>query len=461
MKKAGIMLVILFVVLSFFSCRNEVDLERNFPIPSTWGELFDIFHSKMSTNYLFWSLDYNEGRDWDSVYGEYKPLFDELGAIEEGRTEDAQKANSNKAFEYFFDILKVLHDGHFSISFNDGNGAEANHYSFSPSTYRILKSLGVSDEDVFEAFLMTREEREEKYPGYYNLQEENTANIANYVFRVDISKVDGYQSEINGTGTYSSSTFSVLKIDGSSPVVGITGILPNDIAYLSFSGFEFVTNVGTQGEAIENFLTDFSDNITTAGIQGVIVDLRGNGGGATADLKILWPEFFTDDMDSVHAADTRRKKSEGRTDYTAWVPFEICKDGDRTSNYDNRVPIAVLINENSCSCAEMSTMLFKALGDEHGYTVRVFGTNSMGGTGMLYYDDRKEQSEIYFNGGITKIEPYVDLIYTPFCQLRAYDGVIYEGVGITPDEIVPFNYDNFTKGTDARLDAAITWLTTI
>ena len=106
-------------------------------------------------------------------------------------------------------------------------------------------------------------------------------------------------------------------------------------------------------------------------------------------------------------------------------------------------------------------MLFKALGDEHGYTVRVFGTNSMGGTGMLYYDDRKEQSEINFNGGITKIEPYVDLIYTPFCQLRAYDGVIYEGVGITPDEIVPFNYENFTKGTDNRLDAAITWLTTI
>ena len=96
------------------------------------------------------------------------------------------------------------------------------------------------------------------------------------------------------------------------------------------------------------------------------------------------------------------------------------------------------------------------LRDYHGYTVRTFGSYTAGGNGML--NGTSEGSEYEYNAGTTRIDPYVSLIYTPYLQLKYCNGTIYEGVGIAPDEEIPFDYNNFINGDDERLNAAIRWI---
>ena len=101
----------------------------------------------------------------------------------------------------------------------------------------------------------------------------------------------------------------------------------------------------------------------------------------------------------------------------------------------------------------MSTFTLMALRDNYGYDVRLFGTHSCGGTGVLH-----DASETLFNAGITSIPPYISLMYTPYLQTRYLDGRSYEGTGIPVDEVVPFDAEAFERGDDRRLEAALAWL---
>ena len=248
----------------------------------------------------------------------------------------------------------------------------------------------------------------------------------------------------------------------SSDLVVLYGKSSDGIVYLGFSGFSFAEVPSN----LSSILYDFYSMLS--GAKGVIIDLRGNGGGSVSDIPTLWSPFITDDTGSVHFADTRRKSGDNRMDYGPWAAFELFPRSQYTGDFyldippvsfDKDIPIAVLHNSGSVSCAEFSVMFFRALRQFYGYNVKTFGSATAGGNGMLLNEDTHTESEILFNAGITDIKPYVTLLYTPYCQMRYVDGTIYEGIGIPPDKPSDFVYEDFEAGTDARLQAAIDWIT--
>ena len=54
----------------------------------------------------------------------------------------------------------------------------------------------------------------------------------------------------------------------------------------------------------------------------------------------------------------------------------------------------------------------------------------------------------------------MNILYTPYLQTRYLDGRNFEGKGIpvSNDGYIPYDYQAFRRGDDARLKAAIDWL---
>lgn len=454
--------ILLLILIAAASCRNQTIPDYEYKEPTTWAELFDIFWMKMNTNYLFWNLEYEKGLDWDDVYTEYHADFEKLGAITDNsnRSKDEQKSNTQAAYRLFFDIVKDLSDGHYYLRITD----ETTSIGISPDNIRKMKVLGYEDNRIFESLMA-----QEDLLANHESKIENTLNIARNSFgisEVEVSdsanikpvKALGYNFESKPM------YFLNYRLDPTSTFVVLYGRSSDDIVYLGFNGFSF-SDIGSI-EAPSDILKDFYPMLENA--KGVIIDLRGNGGGSVSDIPTLWSSFITEDAGTVHFADTRRKSGDNRMDYGPWAAFELFPRSQYTGefyldippvSFDKDIPIAVLHNSGSVSCAEFSVMFFRALGQFYGYNVRTFGSATAGGNGMLMPEDTHTESEILFNAGITDIKPYVTLLYTPYCQMRYVDGTIYEGVGIPPDQTSDFVYEDFEAGTDARLQAAIDWIT--
>ena len=139
---------------------------------------------------------------------------------------------------------------------------------------------------------------------------------------------------------------------------------------------------------------------------------------------------------------TRRKIGPNRLSYGAWQPWIVSEASDKPLD----VPIVVLVNSTTASCGELSTMIFRALAEE-GYEVTIMGASTLGAHGAV-----PEKAEEY-NAGSFAIEPWIKLTYTAGSETVYRDGVSYEGKGIPVDVEIPWNYDSFMAGNDARLSA--------
>ena len=237
MKKARKVILILLLVLFIVSCRPQPDLSRDFPETETWGETFEVFWKKMSTNYLFWSLDYDEGRGWDSVYDEYKEKFDALGLVEDStRSAEEQKKNTLKAYRYFFEITKSLSDGHYALEIDDKSG---NRIRLSPSSYRSLKNYGFNDDDIFKFLYDPEYLSNPIFSDWLEYCMENTATIMEKTFGLP-SDVGGYNDALANGALAEQYHFSAMKYfntrNGFHIVLGRNS---EGIVYFSFSGFNF------------------------------------------------------------------------------------------------------------------------------------------------------------------------------------------------------------------------------
>ncbi len=462
MKKICKIAVLLLLVFFAVSCRPQPDLSRDFGEPETWGETFEIFWKKMSTNYVFWNLDYDEGRGWDSVYDEYRGKFDSLGLVNDtDRSDSEQKENSLKAYRYFFDITKDLSDGHYLLQMDDQRN---NAFQISPSTYRSLKEYGFTDDELFRFFSDTEYRQDPKFSSWRECFYENTVAIMNNTFCLP-SEVIGSSVPSGPLATkYKFGTMQyVYKVvdTGASetPFHIVLGKTEDGIVYFSFNTFmfyDFFAEAAIKGEdnAVTSIVEEFYNMASSADTKGIIIDLRGNTGGNIADMSILWTALLPDDVDSLTIGYTRRKASENRTDYNAWTPFIVSRSElFDVGTFNEDIPLAVILNDSSVSCAEMSTCAFMALRDGYGYNVRLFGSSSCGGMGSL-----NEESEERYNGGITAVMPFISLLYTPFCQMKYLDGNRYEGKGLPVDEYIKYNSEAFNSGMDPRLSAALEWI---
>ena len=180
------------------------------------------------------------------------------------------------------------------------------------------------------------------------------------------------------------------------------------IGYILISEFDSVT--------YDQFVAAL-DDLESQGMQGLVIDLRGNPGGnlttVTDMLKLLLPEGTI----------VSTKDKYGNTE-------EITCDG----KHEFTKPLAVLVNQYSASAAE----IFSG-------AIQDYGTGTI--VGMTTYGKGVVQQLMDLGDG-TCLKVTIAEYYTP-------SGRSINGTGVTPDVEVEYEYDENNPEADKQLDKAL------
>ena len=187
-----------------------------------------------------------------------------------------------------------------------------------------------------------------------------------------------------------------------------TRMLEDEIGYLAISEFDSVT--------LEQYKEGLEE-LKAQGMEGLIVDLRGNPGGnldtVCEILDLMLPEgliVYTEDKDG------------NRQEFTSDEAQEV------------QVPLAVLVDGNSASASE----IFAGAIQDYGLG-QIVGTQSYG-KGVV-------QSVFDLQDG-TSVKLTIAEYFTP-------NGRSIDGEGITPDVEVEYQYDENNPDADNQLEKAM------
>jgi len=162
---------------------------------------------------------------------------------------------------------------------------------------------------------------------------------------------------------------------------------------------------------------------------GIVIDLRGNGGGVAAMVAGIAGHFLDE---RIALGVMRTRTTELRL---VANPRRVSPAGRRVTPYDG--PLAILTDGQTGSASEVFAGGMQAIG-----RARVFGTTSAGAVLPATLDRL----------------PNGDVLYHAFAEFTAADGITLEGRGVIPDEEVPLRREDLLAGRDAALQAAIRWI---
>jgi hypothetical protein len=390
------LLGILCSFLALAGCRKTISSTpeaTSYP-GDNYPDVFQSFWNGMNTNYVFWGVDTT---NWDNMYKVYKPLFDQLTVFD--------SAHEAKAEQYFQQMTQGLIDSHYTLDFVTGN-------SFSPAEYRKL----LTD------------------PNYFA----DSAFPVGVIDTLIPTKYLDHGSVVMGTDT--------VSLEGTAtPFTAITGTLGGSVLYLYFSNFA-ISQAGAHTQPVFNQFFGLLHRYA-ASIKGIVIDLRGNGGGEIEDLDYLMGQMVTSQYTFGY---TRYKNGVNRLDYSPWAPAVVKPWVGGSVNVT--APIVVLGDHLSVSMSEITIMAIKALANG-----KFIGTRTWGANGPL-------TSSVYFDGGQFTIggaswgpSGYM-FVYTSSSMFKYLNGDVYEGVGVPPDIYARETNAAYLNGDDLVLDAAEKYL---
>lgn len=371
--------LILSVLLA---CCKKVQLPDTTGQPGSFSEVFDHFWVKMNSRYVFWDMDTTR---WDDVYRRYKPLFARLDLHNAG--------DVSTSLQYFKDITGGLTDGHYSITFSN---------SF------------IAGQVIFPAF-----ERVRKKPVFHSLYPYTSIDTK----YLDPGYKEGYDSTTDPT--------QVLHV--------LSGTIQNKILYFTCNKFLLLRSaVSTRANGAQPVLQYFFSILShlPSNIKGIIIDVRGNGGGNLSDLNFLVGRLIDKPL---HFGYTRSKNGNGRLDYTPWVDAMVNPTADARKI---TIPIIVLADIFSASMAEIVVMAIHTLPNG-----TFIGETTWGATGAITGND-------VYNAGQFDIPGFLS-VYTASTEFKYLDGKNYEEQGFPPGIVVPFDHAALDAGHDPQMDKAI------
>jgi carboxyl-terminal processing protease len=165
------------------------------------------------------------------------------------------------------------------------------------------------------------------------------------------------------------------------------------------------------------------------GLDGMVIDLRGNGGGVGSMVMGL-AGHFTDERIPLGVMRTRSAELNFFAN-----PRRVDTKGERVAPYAG--PVAILTDGLTGSASEMF-----AGGMQAAERVRVFGDTTMGGV---------------LPASMSRL-PNGDVLYHAFGEFETADGTYLEGRGVYPDEPVSLSREALLTGRDEVLLAAMRWI---
>lgn len=162
---------------------------------------------------------------------------------------------------------------------------------------------------------------------------------------------------------------------------------------------------------------------------GLVIDLRGNGGGVLMMCMGLAGHFF-DEKKELGAMQYQASKMKFLAN-----PRRINPDGKRVTPYAG--PLAILIDETSGSASEVFAGGLQSVG-----RARVFGATSAGAVLPAR----------------TTTLPGGDSILHAMANFKTADGTLLEERGVIPDVPVALDRATLLAGRDPVLEAALAWL---
>ena len=248
-------------------------------------------------------------------------------------------------------------------------------------------------------------------------------------------------------------------------------LLKGNIAYFQFSDFhlaffnrdEFaehffnVSNPTTQQhvKAVKEVWTEWFNTVQQlhkAGtLGGVIIDVRGNGGGLALDGYYVTGSLLPEG--DVPFSYSRFKRGTGRYDYST-LTLNYLKTMEADKHEVITEPVVVMTNCKSLSMAEITTLVVKNM--ENGTHI---GKRSKGGICELTSDNESFTNNYMGHVGERGKTPVY--VYLPSVASFTLDNQIIEGEGIAPDIEVDFDEATFkATGRDTQLDRALQFLRT-
>lgn len=164
---------------------------------------------------------------------------------------------------------------------------------------------------------------------------------------------------------------------------------------------------------------------------GMVIDLRGNTGGAAAMTMGVAGHFF---------AESRKLGVMLTRDSTLnilAIPRRVNSAGELVEPFAG--PVAILTDETTGSASEVFAGGMQAVG-----RARVFGETTAGAV----------------LPAMTTRLPNGDTLLHALGDFETSSGVRLEGQGVIPDESVPLTRAGLLSGRDAALEAALDWITT-
>ena len=192
-------------------------------------------------------------------------------------------------------------------------------------------------------------------------------------------------------------------------------ILDDNIGYLRYESFSSPIGEGNIDEALMYMML----------CQGLIIDIRGNGGGDLTYAELLAARFC---KEKTLVGYTQHKTGKGHSDFSSLEPQYIEPSG----NIRWTKPVVVLTNRQVFSAANEFTMYMKAMP-----MVKVVGDHTGGGAGMPF-------SSSLPNGWVVR-----------FSAIPTYDAQRQSTeFGIDPDYYVSLSDEDVLKGRDTIIEFA-------
>lgn len=382
MKSYKNLFTIVFLMFVTIACREDFP---DVPNPedvsgSSYSKIFETYWNGMNNNYVFWDID---PTNWDHIHFQYRNLFQKLDI---NNPQDKYKAHT-----YFREMTALLVDSHYTLIFQDA--------ALSPIT--------------------PSEDRRQQDPDYHNPISPNhfTVTIPNYYLQ---------ESLIGSARTQEGTT------------TAISGSIDNTIVYFYCSSFFLkILYEQIQNNAVKNVLQDFFNRLEQMPqIDGIVIDVRGNGGGDLDDLNLLVGSMIETRLNFGY---TRSKRGDGRLDYGPWIPAFVTP---QNRSQAITAPIVVLADLHSVSMSEITTMAIQEL--PNGYFV---GERTWGAQGPL------TNNEVFNAGQFSS--PFFNLIYTSSLMFKDRNGVVHEGKGLLPDIEVKYNEQALNENRDPQLERAL------